>query len=195
MRNCMRRIKKLLELAADPTVELWALDEVHFCQHGSRCRMWVPPEDKDPICLHHPTRKSIGYFGAVRLSDGKLIAKLEDGKFNGQTFWAFLQHLHQITATGSIGKRVVLISDNAKYHHAVLHKEWRAQQEPQFSLDFLPPYSPDLNPIERVWKLLRRLRMHNQYFPELNLVLESVEAQFEQWKQPNEILRRLVSLC
>ncbi|MCI0693637.1 hypothetical protein L0337_16715, partial [candidate division KSB1 bacterium] len=28
--------------------ELWALDEVHFQQHGSRCRMWVPPEMKDP---------------------------------------------------------------------------------------------------------------------------------------------------
>ena len=27
----------------DPTVDLWALDEVHFQQHGSRCRMWIPP--------------------------------------------------------------------------------------------------------------------------------------------------------
>ena len=28
---------------ADPAVDLWASDEVHFQQHGSRCRMWVPP--------------------------------------------------------------------------------------------------------------------------------------------------------
>jgi len=55
---------------ADDTVDLWALDEVHFQQQGSRCRMWVPPEIKDPIVYHHPTRKSVGYFAAVRLRDG-----------------------------------------------------------------------------------------------------------------------------
>lgn len=54
---------------ADPTVEVRALDEVHFQQHGSRCRMWVPPEVRDPVSLHHPTRRQVGYFGAVRLAD------------------------------------------------------------------------------------------------------------------------------
>ena len=36
----------------DAAVDLWATDEVHFQQHGSRCRMWVPPETKDPVMLH-----------------------------------------------------------------------------------------------------------------------------------------------
>jgi hypothetical protein len=48
----------------DPAVDLWALDEVHLQQHGSRCRMWVPPETKDPVVYNHPTRRSVGYFGA-----------------------------------------------------------------------------------------------------------------------------------
>ena len=38
----------------DPAVDLWAVDEVHFQQHGSRCRMWVPPETKDPLCTTTP---------------------------------------------------------------------------------------------------------------------------------------------
>ncbi len=50
---------------ADDAVDLWALDEVHFQQQGSRCRMWIPPETKDPIVYHHPTRKSVGYFAAA----------------------------------------------------------------------------------------------------------------------------------
>ena len=50
------------------------MDEVHFQQHGSRCRMWVPPETKDPVLLHQPTRKSVGYYGAVRLRDGQLAS-------------------------------------------------------------------------------------------------------------------------
>ena len=40
--------------------DVWSLDEVHFQQYGSRCRMWVPPETQDPILLHHPGRKSVG---------------------------------------------------------------------------------------------------------------------------------------
>ena len=66
-------------------VELWALDEVHFQQPGSGGRMWVPPENKDPIVYHHPTRKSVGYFGAVRLRDGALVYRRENGTFNGES--------------------------------------------------------------------------------------------------------------
>jgi hypothetical protein len=73
-------------LRQDANVDLWATDEVHFQQHGSRCRMWIPPEIKDPVLLHAPTRKSVGYFGAVRLRDGRFVFRLETGKFNGPSF-------------------------------------------------------------------------------------------------------------
>jgi len=57
-------------------VDLWALDEVRFEQHGSAGRMWVPPEIKDPVVLHHSTREDIGCLGAVRIRDGEFcIAK------------------------------------------------------------------------------------------------------------------------
>jgi hypothetical protein len=77
----------------DDRVDLWATDEVHFQQHGSRCRMWIPAEIKDPVLLHAPTRKSVGYFGAVRLRDGRFVFRLETGKFNGPGFLQFLQQL------------------------------------------------------------------------------------------------------
>ena len=40
--------------------------------------MWVPPEDKDPIQLLAPTRKSIALFGAVNLGTGQLLTQLEE---------------------------------------------------------------------------------------------------------------------
>ncbi len=106
--------------------------------------MWVPPETKDPILYHHPTRKSVGYFGAVRLDDGKFVYQRENGRFNGQSFWNFLKAF-QLTAACA-DRRVVAISDNAQYHRASLHREWRRSQEPAFAIEFLPPYSPELNP-------------------------------------------------
>src|SRR6202142_1695290 len=108
---------------ADGTVDLWALDEVHFQQQGSRCRMWVPPETKDPIVYHHPTRKSVGYFAAVRLRDGQFLFRRETGRFNGETFWEFLKVFREVSAVP--GRRVLAISDNAQYHRSKLHLEHR----------------------------------------------------------------------
>ena len=87
-----------------------------------------------------------------------------------------------------------MIVDNAKYHHAHLHKTWRQDHQHRFLLDFLPPYSPDLNPIERVWKLTRRQCLHNRYFPTLEEVIHAVENQFSEWASGNQTLRRLCAI-
>ena len=55
----------------------------------------------------------------------------------------------------------------------------------QFQLDYLPPYSPELNPIERLWKLTRRKCLHNVHFEELSQVTDAVENQFIIWRNPN----------
>ena len=154
--------------------------------------MWVPPEEKDPVLLHHPTRKSVGYFGAVRLRDGKLVCQREEEKFNAMTFHRFLKRLRQ--ASSRSGRRAVVIADNARYHHAKLHADWRNIQAPHFVLDFLPPYSPELNPIERLWKLTRKLCLHNRYFPALEDVVQSVESKFNEWTTGNEVVRKLCAI-
>jgi len=154
--------------------------------------MWIPPEIKDPVCLHAPTRKSVSYFGAVRLRDGKLCTSKPEDRFDARTCGSFLCRLRRISARA--GRRVVVIIDNAKYHHATLHAGWRQLQEPDFVLHFLPPYSPELNPVERVWKLLRRLWLHNRFFPSLQELIEIVDAQFKVWARPNPVLKRLCSL-
>lgn len=153
--------------------------------------MWVPPEVHDPICLHAPTRKRISYFGAVRVRDGRLVTSKPEGQFDAQTFWSFLRTLH--LKSRARGRRVVVLLDNAKYHHAKLHAAWRSARSPGFTLLFLPPYSPDLNPIERVWKLLRRLHLHNRHFRDLLELAAAVAPQLARWGRPNQTLRRLCS--
>ncbi len=168
------------------------MDEVHFQQYGSRCRMWVPPETKDPVLLHHPTRRSVGYFGAVRLREGKFFFRREAEKFNALTCWKFLRHLR--AASSRSGRRVVVITDNAKYHHARLHRVWREEHAARFTLDYLPAYSPELNPIERIWKLTRRRGLHNRYFGHLDDVVLAVESEFAHWIKPNDTLRKLCAI-
>jgi hypothetical protein len=71
----------------DASVDLWATDEVHFQQHGSRCRMWIPPEIKDPVLLHAPNRKSGGYFAAVRSRDGRFVFRRENRNIQRGSFF------------------------------------------------------------------------------------------------------------
>lgn len=179
-------------MMTDQHVDMWASDEVHFQQHGSRCKMWIPPEDKDPVTLHEPTRRSVGYFGAVRLNDGKFIYRRENDKFNAQTFWDFLKQLRKSSC--HTGKKVIIIIDNARYHHAKLHKNYRENCAGRFALEFLPPYSPDLNPIERVWKITRRACTHNIYFPSLDHIVNAVETKFNEWSSGSPLLKKLCAI-
>jgi transposase len=88
----------------------------------------------------------------------------------------------------------MVLADNARFHHAVLHADWRDDCAERFSLLFLPPYSPELNPIERVWKLTRRLATHNRYFAHVDEVAHAVESIFEKWLLANKTLSKLCAI-
>lgn len=149
--------------------------------------MWVPPEIKDPILQHAPTRKSVACFGAVSLRTGQFV-RMMCAVFNAETFQEFLKRLLRHHTRG---RRMILVLDNARYHHAVLLSAFLRRQARRLRLLFLPPYSPQLAPIERVWKLTRRLATHNRYFATLPEVLLAVNACFDRWRSPNRVLRRL----
>ena len=147
----------------------------------------MAPEVRDPVLMHAPTRKSVACFGAVSLSTGRFVWQVCP-VFNAETFMSFLRRLLRHRRSG---KRIVAVLDNAKYHHAILLKPLLQKYRRHLMLLFLPPYSPQLAPIERVWKLTRRLAMHNRYFATLVEVLKAVDACFRRWIRPNEVLRRL----
>jgi transposase len=179
-----------MRLAKRDDIDLWFEDECHFQQHGSRCAMWIHSEIKDPIVLHAPTRKHIGVFGAVRVADGTLVSE-RASTFDAVSFHGFLKRLFRRHRKGI---KMVVIVDNARWHHAKLLIPWLTKHKRILQLLFLPPYSPDLNSIERVWKLTRRLCTHNQYFPEIEQLIEIVFQQFHAWRKPNDTLRRLCAI-
>lgn len=190
MQRLKKSLKKLRGLINNNEIQLWSLDECHFQQHGSRCRMWVPPENFDPIVLQEPTRKNISVFGSVCVSDGRLVTKFSK-PFNGTTFQEYLELLlnHK---KNELCMHIIL--DNSRYHHAKLIQPWLEKHSNELQLDFLPPYSPDLNPIERVWKLTRRLCTHNRYFQTIDALTKVVKKQFDLWQTPNTVLQTLCAI-
>lgn len=89
--------------------------------------------------------------------------------------------------------------DNAPWHKKVnrlifteSHPEYADIRE-QVEFVKLPPYSPDLNPIEQVWRITRKENTHNVFFSALSKLKETVDSAFEAWFQPNQQLRSLCS--
>jgi transposase len=57
----------------------------------------------------------------------------------------------------------------------------------------LPPYSPDLNPIEQVWRITRREKTHNHFWPDFTSLSTTLDSWFASLSNPNEKLRTLCS--
>ena len=62
----------------------------------------------------------------------------------------------------------------------------------KMTLILLPPYSPDLNPAEQVWRITRREVTHNSYFANAQVLEDTLDPYFAALRCPN---KKLVSLC
>lgn len=71
-------------------------------------------------------------------------------------------------------RRIVLFVDNDKAHQAQSVQRLLAKYPARIHLEWLPPYSPELNPQEDIWRHLRRRVTHNYYFAHLDPLLRAV---------------------
>jgi len=117
-----------------------------------------------------------------------LLSLIFDG-FDSDTF---LYYLRWLLRAFKPGKKIVLVLDNASSHTSHKVAEFVDKHRRRLELLFLPPYSPDLNPAERIWKNLRYHVTHNVYFEDLKTLENAVIQYLKEHARPN---KRLASLC
>ena len=115
------------------------------------------------------------------METGQVYSTISD-KFNADSFLNFIKSL---ISKIPYGKKFVMILDNARPHHARKVTEYIEKNVSNLELLFLPPYSPNLNPAENVWKLLRKQATHNVYFDNLKSLYFKVENTLEEFAKPN----------
>jgi transposase len=93
--------------------------------------------------------------------------------------------------TTSAGGKILLIHDNATWHRKAIRMMRESGGSENIRFMALPPYSPQLNPIERVRSEVRAKRAHNVYFPGLNSLREAVTGFFRMFEKPNGDMVRL----
>ena len=105
-------------------------------------------------------RKTAHVYAAVALNDAAFAYRFAD-VFSSQTFWEFLQQLVARFAT----RKIFLVIDNGPWHKLGDDgKAWLARNRHLIELHRLPPYSPEFNPVEAIWKTTRRRTTHNRFY-------------------------------
>jgi transposase len=141
-------------------IELVYIDEAHFHRDLDLGYTWAPkgqPAWRASDCP--PLADRINWYGAYDFNQGRCFL-WNEGSCNGQHTAQFLGHLAQWL--GDIDRPVLIIWDGAPCHRAKVAQAAAAQWG--FILLPLPGYSPDLNPIEGLWKWMREeVTQHHCY--------------------------------
>jgi putative transposase len=89
-----------------------------------------------------------------------------------------------------VGKKVYMVLDNVRFHHAKRLKPILEKYKHKIELFFLPSYSPDLNPVERVWWLMRKKVTHNRWVQSMDKRIED----FNLWVE-NVSPTKIMNIC
>lgn len=87
----------------------------------------------------------------------------------------FRAFLYDLIKTLDFSQKYVFILDNASYHKSKKVKEFM-QDYPNITLEYLPPYSPELNPIETCWKITKARITYNHYFQRIEDMQEAISC-------------------
>jgi hypothetical protein len=139
-------------------VEVWFQDEARIGQQGTLTNVWAPQGSR-PAAVRQTEYDWLYLFAAVHPASGRssaLIAPTVHTQLMNE-------HLRMLAAEAGPEVQVVLVLDNAGWHVA------KALQVPEnITLLHLPPYSPELNPVERVWGYLRSHYLSNRVYQDYN---------------------------
>ncbi len=160
-------------------------DEAVFQQAGTLSRTWALKGIGTEV-KSEPCRKSVKAFGAVNVTDKESprwhfhFAET----FNSGSFIEFLTFVLRRYE----GQKVFMILDNVRYHYAGVVKEWLEARKDSIKLFFLPPYSPEFNATECVWRLTKRKATHNVYFPSKQKLHSRLFRRFNRYQgNPNSL--------
>jgi transposase len=144
-------------------------DEASFAQWGSLSYTWAR-RGQQPEVPTSGKRKGYKVFGAIEYFSGRLFSQGIEGRFNSESYQAFLQMILAQTT-----QHLFLIHDGARYHTSASTQAFLAAHSERITEPPLPSYSPDYNPIEYLWRKTKKRATHNKYFKECAAVVVSVD--------------------
>lgn len=156
----------LIQKAQDNLIELFFVDASHFVMGGFIGRVWSIVRK---YVRSSSGRKRFNVLGAVNFITKKMETIVNTTYITSVQVVELLEKLHE-----NYSKPIKVILDNAAYQRCTLVRE--KALELGIELIFLPTYSPNLNLIERVWKLVKSKVLNSTYFETFNNFCSTIET-------------------
>lgn len=138
-----------VEQAKAKGAQLFFVDEASVRSDSHRGTTWGK-KGQTPVVDDSGGRFGLNVISAVSPRGDLRFGFIQD-RMNSKRFIGFLKKLHI-----DVGKPILAVVDNAKYHHSKETQKFIEQQDGDILLAFLPTYSPELNPDEQVWNHAKR---------------------------------------
>ncbi len=152
-------VEKYEKLKADKAQDdvIYFVDAVHPQHNPIMGYGWIK-RGQEQTLPSNTGRQRLNINGAINIA--ALSAEMRfDDTINATSTIALFQ---QLEAANPTAPRIIVIGDNARYYKAKLVSAYLENSRIEFVS--LPPYCPNLNLIERLWKFLKRQVLHNQYY-------------------------------
>jgi len=175
-----------LKDAKESEDRIWFIDGVHPLHNSQPAYGWMK-KGYDYTLESNTGRSRININGAYNLEDHKVVIEESDW-INAQSTMALFEKLLKEQPLGMI----YIILDNARYYRSKVVKEFLCHN-PRIQLLFLPPYSPNLNVIERLWKFFKKKTLYNTYYEQFSHFRRSCLNFFKNIEIYNAELRTLMT--
>lgn len=165
--------------------EIVFVDGVHPQHNTKSSKAWIE-KGTEKYLPTNTGRQRLNLNGAYNLNNQDVIIR-EDPTINAQSTIKLFQ---QIETKYSTKDRIYAIADNATYYRSKLVQEFL--KDSKIKLIFLPPYSPNLNLIERLWKYLRKQVINTTYYPKFEQFRNAIQDFFENIDSRKDELKQFI---
>lgn len=181
----MKKYKKLKKKAGT-NEPIYFVDSVHP-EHQTRLAYgWIKKGERKNIASTGRQYR-LNFMGGICLNGHNVVYEQSE-TVNADSIQSFLYRLRK-RHPGNY--KVHIIWDNAGYHRSKLVRAFA--EELGVEVHYLPPYSPNLNPIERLWKIMHEAVTYNRYYENFESFTKAMRHFFRHIGKKKRLLRTRIS--
>ena len=181
---------EIIRLAQEKGALVLFGDECSFAQWGSLSYTWAK-RGQQPEVKTSGKRQAYKVLGLIEFFTGLFFYKAHTGKFTSASYQVFISEVLAQTT-----QHLILIQDGARYHTSKAMKAFFAAHTDRITVYQLPRYSPEFNPIEYLWRNVKKLATHLRYFPKFEDLVAKVDDKLQYLAElPAQILGLMGRYC